>query len=922
MNDLSAAIKTACTRPNVVSSNIFRGPHLYSELPMIEIRLDLGELEQWPTDRLPGFADSLLERLPGLDAHGCSLGQPGGFSQRLREGTWLGHVVEHAALELQSMVGHKVTRGKTRSVKGESGVYRVLYAYEDEEVGLAAGRLALELVDSLLPPALAGLSGGEHVWRDFPGCCFEEKLQHLKDFAAERALGPTTASLVHEAKRRGIPVRRVGETSLVILGQGSKQRRIRTSCTDQTSQVALEIACDKDLTKALLARAGLPVPDGRLVQSAHEAVAAAEELGYPVVTKPLDGNHGRGVSIGLDCPEEVRWGFAKACEHASRIIVERHFEGHDHRILVIGGEVVAVAQRLPASVTGDGRRTIVELVQEVNRDPRRGEGHAMALTRIEIDDSVLHFLARQGLTPLSIPWAGQTVELCPTANLSTGGTAVDRTDDIHPENAMIARRAAAIVGLDIAGIDFISPDISRPVSETDGGIIEVNAGPGFRMHLQPSVGRARNVARPVLDRLFPNGATGRIPIFAITGTNGKTTASRMLDAILAEAGLVTGLTSTSGVYVGGRRIVDGDCSGPKSARLVLDEPGVEAAIFECARGGILREGLGFDQCDVGAVLNVSADHLGLKGIDTMEDLAAVKSVVVESVRRGGWSVLNADDPLTTAMARHAGGRVCFFTLRPEGQWPEHLREHVESGGRVVACEEIEDGHDIVIHEDGDRLFLMQVTEIPAAFNGWARCNVANAVAAIAMAHCHGIAGAVIRRAMRGFETTFERLPGRLNVYDGHAFRVIVDYAHNPQGLIELGDLVVRMRRAYHNTIGIIGIAGDRRDCDIRLMGALAARYFDTIVFKEDDMLRGREPGTIAALLREGALSTGCSPARIHTVLRENDAVDLALRLARARDLVVLTADHVELVWHQVTAFNRGGSESGGRRATVRRLRAS
>ncbi|MDB5659031.1 MAG: cyanophycin synthetase, partial [Cypionkella sp.] len=580
----SAALQDAKPQPmQLLGTRVFRGPHLYSQTPMIRFEIDLGALEERPTTTLDGFVEALLMRLPGLANHGCSYGEPGGFVRRMREGTWLGHVIEHVALELQTGVGMPVSRGKTRGVKGRLGVYNVMFAYVDEAVGLAAGRLAMRLVDELLPAELQGVVG----LGDLPAT-LDDGFADLREVAARRALGPTTRSLMKEAERRNIPARRLDDDSLIMFGQGIHRKRIRASCSDLTSQIGTDIAADKDLTKQLLDDANLPVPKGELVTTEAEAVRAAERLGFPVVTKPLDGNHGRGVTIGIASTQEVEWGFRTAREYGRVVIVEQHFVGSDHRILVIGGEVVAVAERVPAHVTGDGQRSIAELVAEVNLDPKRGHGHASVLTRIEIDDITLRYLDRCNMNAGSVPEAGQTVWLRPTANLSTGGTAIDRTDEIHPENALVARRAARIVGLDIAGIDFVCPDITKSVRQTGGGIIEVNAGPGFRMHLEPFQGRPRNVARPVLELLFPQGSQGRIPIFAVTGTNGKTTTVRMLAHILEATGATVGLTTTTGIYLGADKIASGDCSGPKSAGLVLREPSVEVAVFECARGGILR----------------------------------------------------------------------------------------------------------------------------------------------------------------------------------------------------------------------------------------------------------------------------------------------------------------------------------------------
>jgi cyanophycin synthetase len=892
----------------VIERGVYRGPHLYSDTPMVRIMLDLGALEAWPSNRLPGFNERLVSLLPGLKQHGCCFREPGGLIRRLEDGTWLGHVAEHVALELQSLAGARVTRGKTRSVKGRLGVYNVMYTYREEAVGLLAGRLALQLVDSLLPQTLQGVQGLDRVYKDEDEPALQQAfdlqvaLSTLKRLYRRTALGPTTMSLVQEAERRGIPVMRLDEQSLVQLGTGRHQKRIRASITSLTPSIGTDTASDKDLTKSLLSDAGVPVPKGVVVRNVEDAVSAAERIGYPVVTKPLDGNHGRGVSIDLMTPESVAQGFEEALRHSRRVIVEQCFQGRDHRILVVDGEVVAVAERVPAHVIGDGSRSIADLVEEVNRDPRRGSGHENVMTRIVIDDHSRAVLGKSGLTPESVPSAGQVVYLCDTANLSTGGTAIDRTDDIHPDNALIARRAARIIGLDIAGIDFIAPDITRSVHETGGGIIEVNAAPGFRMHLQPSEGRPRNVARPVIDMLFPKGAPTRIPVLAITGTNGKSTTARMVGHIMRTSGLTVGLTSTTGIYVNNDRIVEADASGPWSARVVLRDPTVDVAVLETARGGILREGLGFPYCDVGLVTNVQPDHLGLKGIDTIEDLAWVKSVVVEAVHRKGTSVLNADDPITAAMRGRAGGRIAFFSLRGGADMPDFLREHIADGGLAVVREPSAAGGEIVIHDDGDVLHLMRAAEIPATLDGLAEFNVQNALGAVAMAYAQGVLPKTIRMALSTFSTSFEQCPGRLNVFDGHGFRVILDYAHNPAGLRALGDLILKMRPRHRRVIGMINIPGDRRDDDMREMGALATRYFDEIVFREDPARRGRRPGEIVALLAEGALSTGFPEERISRILEEDQAAEICLGRAQPGDLVVLTPTDVEAMWRQVLDF--------------------
>lgn len=900
---------TAARSIRVVERGVYRGPHLYSLTPMIRIMLDLGKLEERPSNRLPGFTERLLEVLPGLHQHGCCFHEPGGFVRRLEEGTWLGHVTEHVAIELQSLVGSRVTRGKTRSVRGQTGVYNVMYSYQDEEVGLLAGRLALQLVDSLLPHDLQGVGGLGRIYEDESepalqaGFDLAAALKALRAVCRRRALGPTTQSLVNEAERRGIPVMRLDDQSLVQLGTGRHQKRIRASITSLTPSIATDAATDKDLTKSLLADAGLPVPRGDVVRSPEAAVRAAERIGYPVVVKPLDGNHGRGVSIDLSTPEEVTRAFDEAARHSRRVIVESCFKGRDHRILVVNGEVVAVAERVPAHVVGDGRHSIADLAEDVNRDPRRGEGHENVMTRITIGDHVRGVLAKSELSLESVPEAGRVVYLCDTANLSTGGTAVDRTDDIHPDNAMIARRAARAIGLDVAGIDFIASDIARSVHETGGGIIEVNAAPGFRMHLQPSEGRPRNVARPVIDMLFPRGAPTRIPVLAITGTNGKSTTARMVGHILRAQGLNVGLTSTSGIYVNGDRVVETDASGPWSARVVLKDPTVDVAVLETARGGILREGLGFPECDVGLVTNIAPDHLGLKGVDTVEDLAWVKSVVVEAVHRKGTSILNADDPMTVDMRRRAGGRIGYFSLHGGADMADFLREHIKDGGFAVVREPGRtEGGEIVIHDDRDSIYLMRAAEIPATLDGLAEFNVQNALGAVAMAYAQGVPVDVIRVALSTYTASFEHNPGRLNVFDGHGFRVILDYAHNPAGLQALGDVILKMRPRHRRVIGMINIPGDRRDDDMREMGALATRYFDEIIFREDPARRGRRPGEIVALLAEGALSAGFPEERIKRILEEDEAAGICLGTAQPGDLVVLTPTDVEAMWQQVLDF--------------------
>ena len=902
-------------RPMAVTEvGVYRGPHFYSHTPMVRIQVDLGRMEDYPTNRIPGFTEALLEMLPGVGRHGCSLRVRGGFERRLREGTWLGHVAEHVALELQTLAGSRATRGKTRSVKNRPGVYNVMFAYNEEKVGLAAGRAALELVQSLLPAELQGIEGLSKIW-EFDGAFeLDRRLDALKRLVRRNALGPTTRALVEEAERRGIPVMRLDERSLIQFGHGKYQQRIRASITGRTAFVATELASDKNLTKKLLDESGVPVPRGVVVRTEDEAVKEARRLRYPLVVKPLDGNHGRGVTIGITSEEQLRFGFREALSQAKTrdVIVEQFFPGNDHRILVVNGKMVAVAERIPAQVTGDGVSTIRQLVDEVNRDPRRGDGHENVMTRIRIDNLVEEFLSRSHLTPDSIPEADQVVQLRATANLSTGGTAADRTNEIHPDNVDIARRAAMIVGLDVCGVDFVCPDISRSVRETGGGVIEVNAAPGLRMHLEPSVGAPRDVARPILEMLFPRGTPTRVPIIAITGTNGKSTVGRMTKHIMRYTGCTVGLTSTTGVYINDVLIHEGDATGPRSARMILRDPTVEVAVLETARGGLLREGLAFKEADIGIALNVTPDHLGLKGIHTVEDLAAVKSVVVEAVRRGGHSILNADDPLTVRMARRAGGRIIWFSLCGGAEMSPLVREHIDEGGRAVVREPGPEGGTIVAYEDGRREVIMKAGDIPATLHGMAEFNVANALAAIAAALARDVSILTIRSAMAQFRSTFEQNPGRLNVHDAHGFRVIVDYAHNAAGLEALGKVVRGLSHRYKRTIGSVSMAGDRRDEDIIELGRIAAGIFDELIFREDPSTRGRPRGEVMRLLREGALEAGRTDDHLHLIAGEAASTAAALAMGRPGDLIVVTPTDVRGAWQQVNEFKPAAVRTASR----------
>jgi cyanophycin synthetase len=908
------ATRQLTAKMNVVELGVYRGPHYFSHTPMVRVQLDLGMLEEWPTNLIPGFTEALLEKLPGVGRHGCSLKVRGGFEKRLREGTWIGHVAEHVALELQSLAGSRATRGKTRSVKGRPGVYNVMFAYNEERVGLAAGRIALELVDSLLPPELKGISGLDKVYAMEGEFDLDRRLADLRRIVRRTVLGPTTRALVDEAVRRDIPVMRLDEKSLIQLGHGRYQQRIRASVTGRTSLIGTDTAGDKNFTKKLLDESGVPVPRGVVVRSEEEAVRSARRLRYPLVTKPLDGNHGRGVTIEIMNEDQLRFGFREALAQSKGrdVIIEQFFAGNDHRILVVEGKMVAVAERIPAQLTGDGVHTIRQLVEEVNRDPRRGDGHENVMTRIKIDAIVEEYIGRSGFTPGSIPEVDQIVQLRATANLSTGGTAIDRTNEIHPDNADIARRAALVVGLDVCGVDFVCPDISQSVRETGGGVIEVNAAPGLRMHIDPSEGAPRDVAKPIIEMLFPRGRSSRVPILAITGTNGKSTVARMTKHILRYTGCTVGLTSTSGVYVNDILVHEGDATGPRSARMVLRDPTVEVAVLETARGGILREGLAFDEADIGALLNVSPDHLGLKGIETLDDLANLKSLVIERVRRRGTCVLNADDPMVVKVSRRARGRIMWFSLCGGSEMSPMLLRHLDDGGRAVCREPGPDGGNIVLYDDGRREFIMKADDIPATLHGMAEFNVANALAATAMAIAHDVPILTIRAALTHFRSTYEQNPGRLNVHDSHGFRVIIDYAHNAAGLEALGKVIRGLSHRYKRTMCVISIPGDRRDEDIIEMGRLSGSIFDEIFFREDPGTRGRPRGEVMRLLAEGARLAGRSDENIHLIAGEAAATAAGLTAARPGDLIVITPTDVKGTWAQVNEFKPAVARTGAR----------
>jgi cyanophycin synthetase len=882
----------------ILDRSVYVGPSLYAHFPVIRLELDLGELENWPTARLgAAYIDALAAALPGLAEHGCSYNEPGGFYRRMREdeGTWLGHVLEHVAIELQNLAGEAVTFGKTRSA-GRPGVYTVVYEYEQRDEGIAAGELALRLLCSLLPESIRPADSVPEGW-SWPAARDE-----FIRFAQRRALGPSTASLVRAAKDRGIPWLRLNDQSLVQLGHGKYQQRIQATVTGRTPHIAVELASDKEETNKILGTLGLPVPKQELVQSEGQAVRAAQRIGFPVVTKPYNGNHGRGISIRLMTDAEVAQGFHVAREHSRSVIVETFMEGDDHRLLVVNGELVAATRRTPGHVTGDGVRTVTQLIDVVNEDPRRGVGHEKVLTRLELDAQAQTMLARAGLQADSVPAPGQMVYLRSTANLSTGGTATDVTDVIHPDNREMAERAVRAIGLDVGGVDFLSKNITESYRTIGGGICEVNAAPGFRMHVAPSEGTPRDVAGPVIDMLFPPGAASRVPIAAITGTNGKTTTARMLAHITKMAGFTPGLTTTDGVYINGQRTVQGDMTGPISARMVLADPQIDIAVLETARGGLLRAGMGVNEVNVGAVLNVQADHLGLKGIDTLEQLAEVKRVVVEVA--SDCAVLNADDPLVLKMSGYTEARnICYVTINPHHTL---VREHIRAGGRACALEAGVNGQMIALYDKGGQIPLLWTHLIPATLEGRAAHNVQNAMFAAAMAFSLGIKLDAIRQGLRTFDSTFFQAPGRMNVFSEHPFKVLFDYGHNAHAVAAMADLAQRLDVTGRRIVVLAG-PGDRRDEDlVAIAGAVAGR-FDHYICRRDDNLRDRAADEVPRIMARALRAAGVPDAAISIIPDEQEAIEAALRMGAAGDLLLVFADALVRSWKQITKFKPAGA---------------
>ncbi|HVC93539.1 MAG TPA: cyanophycin synthetase [Pirellulales bacterium] len=845
-----------------------RGPNIWANFPVLEARVDLGELKDSPSHQLPGFNQRLMAWLPSMIEHRCGLGKREGFFDRLRGGTYMAHILEHVTLELQTLAGCEVGYGRARETSAE-GVYKVVIEYDDEAVARACLATAFVL-------CLAAVDD-----RPFD---ISAEVARLRELSHELRLGPSTRSIVDAAKRRGIPARRLNAGNLVQLGHGARQRRVIAAETDRTTAIAESIAQDKELTRTLLRSVGVPVPEGRPVESAGDAWEAARELGTPVVVKPRYGNQGRGVATHLATEAQVTAAYEAARKESSSIVVERQVEGADYRLLVVGDRLVAAARREGAQVVGDGARSVAELVDDTNADPRRGSDHATPLSRVRLDAISLGVLAEQGLSPEAVPAAGRRVLVRRNGNLSTGGTATDVTDLVHPQVAERAIEAARMIGLDVAGIDLLTRDVGRPLEEQGGAVVEVNACPGLRMHLEPSAGRPRPVGDAIVDALFAPGENGRVPLVSVTGTNGKTTTTRFIAHLLETKENAVGMACTDGIFIAGRRIDTGDCSGPQSARAVLLNPKVDAAVLETARGGILREGLGFDRCDVAVVTNLAeGDHLGVGGAETLEDLARIKRCVVEAVAADGTAVLKGDDPLVAAMAQKCAGSVIFFA-----QDENHpvIGSHRDRGERVLFVRE---GR-VVASEGPRETVVAELARAPLTHGGRIGFQVENTLAAVAAAWALGTTWQDIRDGLESFVGGLSQVPGRFNMLAIGETTVVLDYGHNSSALaavVEAVEQCPHLRRSV-----VYSTAGDRRDEDIVRQGELLGDTFDHVILYEGRYKRGRADGEIMALFRRG-LETGGRVAEVREVQGALAALEFGLHTAQPGELLMIQADAID-----------------------------
>ncbi|TVQ50828.1 MAG: cyanophycin synthetase [Saprospirales bacterium] len=869
----------------ILSINAMRGPNYWSirRHKLIVMVLDLEDMEEKPSNLIPGFRERLEKMFPSMYEHRCSVGTAGGFFQRVDEGTWMGHVIEHIALEIQTLAGMDVGFGRTRSY-GEKGVYNVVFAYMEEEVGRYAAKASVKICEALI-------SGEDYELSD--------DIQKMRELREDFRLGPSTGSIIEEAVARGIPWIRLNKYSLCQLGYGANQKRIQATVTSETSNIGVEIACDKEDTKFLLEQAEIPVPKGEIIRRESSLESTVKYVGFPLVTKPISGNHGRGITVNINNMEDALEGFRNAKKVSSSVIVEKYIHGEDFRLLVINHELVAAAKRTPAHVIGNGKSTIQELIDLVNSDPRRGYGHEKELTQITINELTLGIIRQKGYALDTVLSEGEKLILKDTANLSTGGTAEDVTDIVHPANKFMAERISKIIDLDICGIDIMTTDISKPLEETGGAVLEVNAGPGFRMHLAPTTGLPRNVAAPVMDKLFPPGTTARIPIIAVTGTNGKTTTTRLIAHMAQMKGFKVGFTTSDGVYIQNRMLMKGDCTGPASSEFVLKDPTVNFAVLECARGGLLRAGLGFHYCDVGIVTNIAADHLGLKGIHTLEQLARVKGVIPETVLPEGYAILNADDDLVYEMRRSVNCNVALFSMDEENP---RIKAMKKLGGISAV---FENGF-ITICRGEWKLRVVKAVNVPLTFGGKATFMIQNILPAVITAYTRGFTIDEIRVALETFIPSPAQTPGRLNLFQFKNFQVLLDYAHNPAGMLALKEFIENIEASVK--VGIIAGVGDRRDEDTIELGRIAAEMFDEIIIRQDKHLRGKTDMEIIGLLEKGIKMY--DPDKKTTVIpSEKEAVTKAIKGAEKDALIVICSDVIPDALDVVQKFKEEEAKS-------------
>lgn len=855
----------------ILELKVLRGPNYWSirRPKLIQMKLDLEELEERPTNKIDGFRERLEKIFPSMYSHRCSVGEPGGFFQRVEEGTWMGHVIEHIALELQTLAGMDTGFGRTRTPEGEKpGVYYVVFSYMEEDAGLYAARAAVRVAQALVDGTEYDLA---------------EDIQKLREIREDTRLGPSTGCIVDEAAKRGIPYIRLNKQSLVQLGYGVNQKRIRATIASTTSNIAVDIACDKEETKLLLEAAEIPVPRGTVIRTEVGLDEAITKFGYPLVIKPIDGNHGKGNTTNIVNKEQALKAFEAAKSYSRSVIVERFITGYDFRCLVINNKFICAALRTPASVVGDGEHDLNWLIAETNKDPRRGYGHEKVLTQITIDQFTQKMLDDAGITLEYIPEKGERVLLKPTANLSTGGTSTDVTDEVHPANIFMFERIARIIGLDICGIDVMATDLRTPVAENGGAILEVNAAPGFRMHIEPAEGLPRNVAEPVVDMLFPKGSAGRIPIIAITGTNGKTTTTRLTAHIAKSSGKKVGYTTSDGVYIQNQLMMRGDCTGPVSSQFVLKDPTVDFAVLECARGGILKAGLAFQNCEVAVVTNVAADHIGLGGINTVEAMARVKAVVPETVFSHGYAVLNADDDLVYKMKTDLKCNIALFSMDENNP---RIKAHAADNG--LSCV-FENGY-VTIMKGSWKIRVLPVKDIPLTYEGKAVHNINNCLPAVLSTYLfRDITIDDIRIGLQTFIPSESLTPGRLNFFHFKNFTMLADFAHNPHGLKLLCDFVSKLD--YKHKIGVISGTGDRRDDDIRELGEISGAYFDEIIMRCDKNLRGRTADEIMGLLEEGIRKVNKTVSVIK-IANENEALEYIYAHPREGALYTIMCDVV------------------------------